>query len=492
MKAWTTRHSTWLVVVVGVLAWLIHVTAPSDMFDDDQIKPAAYVLDIVRNGAWLVQTDFTGDIASKPPLYQWLAAPGAFLLGVGPAALYIPSGIGLVVAALVACRLAGDRFGPVAGGAAGIMMILNSLAAKHICLARSDALLTGLVALTAMAGLLAWERGSLRSWTIFWMLAAWATMTKGPVGLVLGGSGLLAALWEGRAAPVVRMKWHLPGVALFLLICGGWFTAAVYSHGQPVIDKLIGRELVGHAVNAESGKGMLSRPHLPLLYFLARFMPWSPIAVLSLIRVVLKPGKDDGQRRLERWCVCWLVGGLVLFAIPGHQRADLLLPLFPAASVLVGRAFAERTAWMSGRALRVVVACAILLGLTGIAVWNHELRLKDRDVKISLHAESVARTMKGLRVGFSPEAAELQYAFRVKQAAIGMDQGMQQVREGLLDAFIVRSSPSTPVPDSPVPDPSLQVEDLGWGWSAIRRIGSERLHVPTSSGSSPAVADPPR
>lgn len=422
----STRHPLLrpmlLVLLVGVLAWVAHFTGPEDLHDDDQLKPAAYALDIIRNNRWIVQTDFDNSVTSKPPLYQWLVAIAALPRDkVDELALYLPSGIGIIGAALLACWAAAGRYGPNAGLCAGGIVILNTLAAKHLCLARTDALFTLTVTATAVAALLAWERGGTRRWTVFWLLAALATMTKGPLGLVLGAGGLLAAAWERKTPdrPTMRGS-HLPGVLLFLAICGGWFALAVMVDGQPVIDKMIGRELVGHAVAAESGKAPFSRVYQPTLYFLARFLPWSPIAVLSLIRVWRRPAAAAEGRRLERFCLCWFVLGIVIFSIPGHQRADLLLPLFPAVAILVGRALAERSERLPRPARVAACVVASVVGIGAIGWWNHVGRLKDADLIQSLEARSFANTIlaRDGRVEFLPDASDLQYYLGVKQPTV--------------------------------------------------------------------------
>lgn len=411
-----------LVLLVGVLAWVAHFTGPEDLHDDDQLKPAAYALDIIRNNRWIVQTDFDNSVTSKPPLYQWLVAIIALPRGtVDELALYLPSGAGIIGAALLACWASGRRYGQNAGLCAGGIVILNTLAAKHLCLARTDALFTLTVSATAVAALHAWERGGTRRWTVFWLLAALATMTKGPLGLVLGAGGLFAAAWERRSPdrPAMRGS-HLPGVILFLAICGVWFALAVMVDGQPVIDKMIGRELVGHAVAAESGKAPFSRVYQPTLYFLARFLPWSPIAILSLIRVWRRPAAIAGGRRLERFCVCWFLLGIAIFSIPGHQRADLLLPLFPAVAILVGRALAELGERLPRRARIAACVVTAVVGVGAIGWWNHVGRLKDADLVQSLEARSFANTIRvhGTRVEFLADASDLQYYLGVKQPTV--------------------------------------------------------------------------
>ena len=70
---------------------------------------------------------------------------------------------------------------------------------KHqMATARWDGLFAFMVALTALAGFRAWTSG--RGWTVFWLAAAAATLTKGPLGLLLAAFGFLAIPWERRSS----------------------------------------------------------------------------------------------------------------------------------------------------------------------------------------------------------------------------------------------------------------------------------------------------
>src|SRR6266851_1355617 len=68
----------WLpyVVIAAVAACLfaVRLAAPPNLLDKDQEHPAAYVLDVVKNGNWLCQHDLEGAVSSKPPLWTWLSA----------------------------------------------------------------------------------------------------------------------------------------------------------------------------------------------------------------------------------------------------------------------------------------------------------------------------------------------------------------------------------------------------------------------------------
>jgi 4-amino-4-deoxy-L-arabinose transferase-like glycosyltransferase len=60
------------VTLLALLLFVLRLAAPENLLDQDQIRPATYVLDILKNGNWLCQRDLTGEITSKPPLYTWV------------------------------------------------------------------------------------------------------------------------------------------------------------------------------------------------------------------------------------------------------------------------------------------------------------------------------------------------------------------------------------------------------------------------------------
>jgi len=53
--------------VVALCLFFLRLSAPSNLMDNDQERPAAYALDALRNGHWLCQRDHNRRDTSKPP-----------------------------------------------------------------------------------------------------------------------------------------------------------------------------------------------------------------------------------------------------------------------------------------------------------------------------------------------------------------------------------------------------------------------------------------
>lgn len=360
--------------IVAACLGVIRLTAPPNLLDQDQERPATYVLDAVKNGNWMCQRDLSGAITSKPPLYTWLCASLTVLNGrISLATLYLPcvlAGFGVAWMLLAAGR---KHFGTTAALFGALFFMLNPAGLKLFGLARTDSVFTLTVTAAALLAWRAWNRGG--GWTWFWLVAALATLTKGPLGVLLAAFGLLAILWEkksGTPQPVNGSHW--PGLALLLLVAGGWFYLAYLEQGQALIDKLIAKELVGNAVKSKKGGFPTTLLWQQPLFYLSRAAPWSLLAYFGAWRIWKHPSKQAAERRFERFLCCWFLAGLLLFSLSPHQRADLLWPLMPAAALIAGRELHRLTGHLDPVRVRNGTLLGAMLMVLGFGVYYFVVR----------------------------------------------------------------------------------------------------------------------
>ena len=393
--AWK-RPQVWGVLLAALVLTLfaLRLTGPSNLEADAQDRNVGYVMDVVWEGHWLVQRDIRGRIMSKPPLHTWITATFAEAGGINRLTLTLPSALAVLAMALLAFHVGRQRYGMLAGGLAGLAVVLAPMMSKHIALVRTDALFALVVAAGALAAHRAWARGG--GWTPFWFWAALATLIKGPLGLVLAAMGLLAWFWERRSDPATPRPTgtHWAGIAVFLLLTLGWLVPALVSAGEPLANKLFFEELVGQATGV--GKGGFPGRNLPkpTLYFILRFLPFSLFALYGLWRIVRHPAVAADARRFERFLFCWIVGGIVLFSLASHHRGDLLLPLWPAAALLTGREMARLAERIGGRLTGAVLAGLTLFFLCGAWWTYHDKAARDsEEVRYTVEAERAARAL---------------------------------------------------------------------------------------------------
>ncbi len=398
------RHMppAWLLMATLTLVWAaalaIRLNASPDIMSKDQERPAAFVMDAAQNGHWLCQTDHHGNVMRKPPLFTWLSAAATAAFGrINAFTLSFGSWLSTLLTVWLVMAAGCAFMGRGAGFWAGMAYLLSITGLRMITLARTDTIFALTTFAMAMAGWRAWNRG--RGWTLFWLCAAVATLSKGPLGPLLAWGGLAAAAWEKRSGrPLPLRGSHWLGLALFVVICAGWLFLAYLQLGDELVRKLIVKELLGHAKESGSGNFPGEKFYQPPFYFLSQFLPWSLLTVRALWRVVKRPAADETERRFERFLFCYFVIGLAIFSLAPHQRQDLLFPLLPAAALLAGR---EAKAIFRPKGLaRDFSLLGAALAALAVAAWAYygPWEGRQKDMMRSRHMRDFAQVIES-RVG---------------------------------------------------------------------------------------------
>lgn len=477
--------ASWLFGFISLTAaalFVIGLTGQPNLLDNER-RVGAYVLDAVHNGHWMAQRDSVGEVASKPPLFTWIAALGTLAVGhLNRFAIYLPSALATLAIGLILLGVGRARFGWTAGLLAALAYLLSPMGDNVVLTARYDGFFALPVALAALAAYRAWTTG--RGWTWFWLAAAFATMVKGPLGVLLGAGGLLAALWEWRSGAPLRPRGpHWLGIGLFLLICGGWFWLAWREMGQPLIDKQIGRELVGHAFKGSSREGIGLKFWEPSWACLTTFLPWSIPGVMGFWRVVKHPSPDVETRRFERFLFCWFFLGLIIFSLAAHQRSRLIFPLMPAAALLAGRELARWLSCWNPQKIRRAALCftAVVLALL---VVNHQWLIRGRRaVQRTLGMRELAGRIRAevgaqfplTYLGRNPSGLHLyplQFCLNTMRSHVTLDDAAELLR-GPAAAFVVVGKAPDPKEDGGEPpvDPFNELKaKLGTNSPALHEL----------------------
>lgn len=356
----------WLVLVAVWLGlFLVRLSAPSDLLDNSQDRQAGYVQDLLFNGHLACQVDQNGVLCAKPPLFTWLA--GLLTLPFGRTTelgLHLTGSLAVLSTMLMLWAVGRRWLGNWAAFFAALCLPFSLYGLRMVLLARTDSLYMLLVAGAGIAAFAAWMRPGSWNWLWFWLLASAATLTKGPQGLIPALVALAVCVWwerrETERQPFTfGWAWWV-GIGLFLLLCLGWFGWAWSQFGDDVLKKMLGKELIGHAVNSKGrGDPIWLTFYKPLQWLLQKFMPWFLVAGLGIWRLWQRPGGNPAARRFERFCAWYVLAGVLMFSLASHKRADLLSILLPPAAWLAGAELArwnERRDWQPRRIVAGVAA----------------------------------------------------------------------------------------------------------------------------------------
>jgi 4-amino-4-deoxy-L-arabinose transferase-like glycosyltransferase len=316
-----------------------------------EAKYALAAREMLRGGPLLVAHLFGGIYPDKPPLYFWTTAALGWLTGgrIDEATARLPAVLAALAGLLATARLGADLFGGRAGVISAVVLATSGLFFWYARQGHPDQLLTTWTVL-AVLGLwrsLAAPPGRSR---VLWTTTAYAAMalgvlSKGLLGLILPLLGMAAYLVMTGPLHTVPMRLRLtPGLVVFALIVLGWYAPAVAREGRGYFyETLVHQQLVRYA------RSWVHRG--PWYYYLGEFttgaFPWS-LWVPSALVLGWRARRETAAGEVAGLSpvllpVAWFVTGFVFFSLSSSKRGAYLLPIYPAAALLVG--------WLWDRAL---------------------------------------------------------------------------------------------------------------------------------------------
>jgi 4-amino-4-deoxy-L-arabinose transferase-like glycosyltransferase len=195
-----------------------------------------------------------------------------------------------------------------------------------------------------------------------------ATLAKGPVGLVLPLIATVPAVvmlsgWRAAARLVPPT-----GVALYLGVTLAWFGPFAARLGVDRAIAILTKETVDRYVDAWN----VRHPAWFYLWnFPAGFFPWSlvlPWAVASAVSAGAADATDAARRRERAAAIVltlWVAAMFIFFSFSTGKRGVYIIPLYPAAALLVARLFTRAQSEGGAALTRLRRAC---LGLAAVAV----------------------------------------------------------------------------------------------------------------------------
>jgi 4-amino-4-deoxy-L-arabinose transferase-like glycosyltransferase len=321
-----------LVLLCVCLTLLFFRLGSRPLWNVDEGMHAVTSKEMVLTGDWITTTYNGEKFYDKPILYNWFAAIAFLLFGFTEFAARLPAallGFGCVVLTYLLGR---KMFGPTTGFLGGMILTTSGM---FIALSRfvvQDIALVFFMTLALYFFYLGYTSEPHRkTWfLLFYASLGFAVLAKGPLGVLLPGMiiGLLLLL-KGRLSFLKEMEMGW-GVLIFLIVAAPWYVLISLNNsdyaGYFFIENNIMRFLSPNALHA--GPFYF---YLPLL--IGGFSPWSfflPLAFIHVFRGGWR-GMNDGTL----FVVLWISVIFLFFSVASSKGNAYLLPLFPAASLLV-------------------------------------------------------------------------------------------------------------------------------------------------------------
>ncbi|HXH27405.1 MAG TPA: glycosyltransferase family 39 protein, partial [Candidatus Polarisedimenticolia bacterium] len=335
------RGALWLLALGGALLIFWNLGA-HDLWPPDEPRFAEVAREMSQRGdptlLWLNDRLYT----DKPPLFFWaINAFGALHGRIDEWAARMPSAVATFLALWLILRL-GTRMYDRRTGLLGAFVFLTSVQIAIRARWASIDMTLNLFVLAAI--LLLWEGGEsagseqTRRGRLA-VLGAWgcmglATLAKGPVGLVLPLLAVGSTLGLQRRWQSLRFIAPVSGMLLYLVVVMAWFGPFAARLGLSEALAVTTHQTVERYVDAWNAQH-------PVWYYLWRFpagfFPWIMLLPWGIAQALGEGRKDAARRRSSIFLLVWMASIFLFFSFSTGKRGVYIIPLYPAAAILVGR-----------------------------------------------------------------------------------------------------------------------------------------------------------
>ena len=412
--------------IVCVIA--VMLTVPflglTDFYSKGEPREAVVAYTMVEHGNWILPINNGGDIPYKPPFFHWCIALFSLLQGhVSEFTSRLPSAL-----ALVAMSVGGFVFFAKRKNAnMALLATLLSLTAFEMHRAgincRVDMVNTAFMVGALFLMFRWWERGKHTMPWLAILCMSGATLTKGPVGMLLP-CAVMGVFMLTQRESLWSTVWRLGLTALLSLVLPLCWYYAAYLQGGDEFLCLVKEENIDRLL----GKMAYESHENPFWYnFLTLITGWLPYTLLFVFSLFVLPWKRFSKsgfmqsvRRAEPMQVfVWLAFGLILFfyCIPKSKRSVYLLPCYPFMAWLM----AQYVVWLVANRLSAVKAYAWLMGVLGVVLSVAFVVLKTGVVPDTLfHGKHAADNIAMLHALESISVSPSHLLFALLPAAVGV------------------------------------------------------------------------
>lgn len=331
-----------------------------DIWDIDEGMHAAIAQTMVLSGDWVTPV-FNGEaFFDKPALFNWLNAISFLIFGFTEFAARLPAALSGLGCVILTWQLGRKVYGEWTGFLSGVILAtsLEFMILSRVVQYDIPFTFFTLLAMFFFASGVADEKKRRVYFLSFYAAAGLAVLTKGPLGLFLPSMVIGIYLLMTRQLRLLREMQILPGTVIFLAIVTPWFLLMERAN-DGYLNYFIVKQ---HFGNFFGGEGLMKPRHPEPFYYympvlLAGLLPWSAMLPQSIARAW---GVDRNHANgLPLFLIIWIISMFVFFSAATSKLATYVLPIFPAAALLMGRYIAEFIETPTERARR-----GLIIGVT--------------------------------------------------------------------------------------------------------------------------------
>jgi len=333
----------WLAIPLLAILYFSGLST-AGLLGPDEPRYASIGREMARSGDWITPRLWGAPWFEKPALLYWMTG-AAFKLGLSEdLAPRVPVALVSVAFLIFFQWILSREFGARAAWSSTIILGTSAAWLGYSFIGATDLPMAAAFSAAMLLSLSWLETGDRRRLPLAAALLGVAVLAKGLVPLVL----TLPLLWCGRRRWLDLLR---PTVAsAFLIVAAPWYLLCYIGNGAIFPRTFFWQQHFERFATESLAHGQPFWFYGPVL--LAVLLPWTPLLLLLVRRSLY----GDARRR---FLLIWFLFVLVFFSLSKNKLPGYLLPLAPAAAILMGTALAEstRARW----ALPAVSLCLIAI-----------------------------------------------------------------------------------------------------------------------------------
>ncbi len=332
-KFWGNESFFILILIGTCLTLFFFGLGVGPMGDIDEAMHAATSKDMVLSGDWITPRYNGENFYDKPPLHNWLVAVSFLVFGFTEFAARLPAALLGTGCVLITYWLGRRMFGPAVAFLSALVLatsaetiILSRVVVHDISLAFFDTL-----ALTLF--FIGYKRPQHRktAFLIGYAALGLAVLAKGPVGLAIPLMIIgLFLIYQRQLGFLKEMQigW---GILIVLGLAAPWYILIILRNPD-YAEYFFLKQNIGSFLSPQSRHPRPFYYYIPIL--MGGLFPWSLFLPLAVYRAFRKRNTEKNDGLI--FALIWFGVVFIFFSLASSKLGTYILPLFPAASLLVG------------------------------------------------------------------------------------------------------------------------------------------------------------
>jgi len=362
------KQALWFITILAIVM-LIPFLGLTDFNTKGEPREAVVAYTMLEHGNWILPINNGGDIPYKPPFFHWCIAFFSLIAGhVSEYTSRLPSAISLILMAIGGFVFFAKRKSIQTSLIAAILTLTAFEVHRAGMNCRVDMMNTAFMVGAMYLLYRWWEKGKHQLPWLAILCMSGATLTKGPVGIILP-CFVMGVFMLTQRENFWGIVWRMALTAVCSLIIPFCWYYAAYLQGGDEFLQLVAEENIGRFM----GKMAYESHENPAWYnLLTLTIGWLPYTLLLLFSLFILPWKNfsknlfvaNAKKATPLQVFTWLAFLLVLFfyCVPKSKRSVYLLPCYPFMAYLI----AEYIVWMMKEKVGALKVYACTIG--GISV----------------------------------------------------------------------------------------------------------------------------